>query len=171
MGQAIFLENSVVLANSLKIAFMKTFERTERIFNLITPEAYWMQPIPLRHPINFYEGHLAAFIWNTLFQRVLGEGVCNPVFDTLFERGIDPASQAEASQHAVTFWPEREALQAYRTVIHQRFFAFLDGLDFETVKHPMLKNGEVFFLLLEHELMHQETLLYMIHQLPPFLKC
>jgi ergothioneine biosynthesis protein EgtB len=170
MGQVIILDSSAVLADSLKLAFMKTFERTERIFNLITPDAYWMQPIPLRYPINFYEGHLAAFIWNTLFLRVLEEENCHPVFDTLFERGIDPASQTEANQLAVSIWPEREAVQAYREVIHQRLFAFLDTLDFKTVEHPLLKNGEVFFLLLEHELMHQETLLYMMHQLPPHLK-
>ncbi|WP_373531565.1 SUMF1/EgtB/PvdO family nonheme iron enzyme [Vampirovibrio sp.] len=170
MGQAIILEKSSVLADSLKSAFLQTFARTERIFNLIAPAAYGMRPIPLRHPINFYEGHLAAFIWNTLFVRVLEQGPCHPVFDVLFERGIDPESQTEADQSTISAWPDRAAVQAYRANIHQQLFDYLDTVDFETAAHPLLHNGAVFFLLLEHELMHQETLLYMIHQLPPALK-
>lgn len=170
MGQAVIFEQSKGLAQELKAAFTKTFERTDWIFNLITPEAFWLNPISLRHPINFYEGHLAAFIWNTLFRRVLGQGPLNESFDTLFERGIDPASLDEARLLVVESWPDREAVQAYRTRVHERLFLLLDQVDFERDEHPLIRNGEVFFLLLEHELMHQETLLYMFHQLPHELK-
>jgi iron(II)-dependent oxidoreductase len=40
--------------------------------HLVTEEAYHEQPIPLRHPIVFYEGHLPAFAINTLVKWGLG---------------------------------------------------------------------------------------------------
>ena len=35
--------------------------RTRRLFDIITPDAYYDRPIALRNPIVFYEGHLPAF--------------------------------------------------------------------------------------------------------------
>lgn len=158
------------LAENLSGAFRDAFQRTERIFQLIAPDAYYERPIALRHPINFYEGHLAAFIWNTLFRRVLNMPSFNPAFDRLFERGIDPASSAAARAMSIDQWPDRESVRAYKHIIHQRLFDYLDTADFEEPSHPLLAQGEVLFLLLEHELMHQETLLYMLHELPHRLK-
>lgn len=154
------------LAETLRAAFQEAFQRTEMIFQLITPEAYYERPIALRHPINFYEGHLAAFIWNTLFRRVLGLSSFNPDFDRLFERGIDPASEEAARLATMNQWPDRESVRVYKHMIHQRLFDYLDTVNLEAPTHPLLKQGEILFLLLEHELMHQETLLYMLHELP-----
>ena len=38
--------------------------------------------------------------------------------------------------------------------------------DLEQPGHPLLDRAEAVFTILEHEVMHQETLLYMWHQLP-----
>jgi formylglycine-generating enzyme required for sulfatase activity len=46
--------------------------RSRAIFDLLVDEAYYAQPIALRHPIVFYEGHLPAFSFNTLVKRALG---------------------------------------------------------------------------------------------------
>src|SRR5438552_1759727 len=35
--------------------------RTDRIFEILAPEAIFAQPIALRHPFIFYVGHLPAF--------------------------------------------------------------------------------------------------------------
>ena len=40
-------------------------ERSRQIFGLLSDEAYYSQPIALRHPIVFYDGHLPAFSFNT----------------------------------------------------------------------------------------------------------
>lgn len=151
-------------------AFQKAFARTEEIFNLITPEAYHEQPIPLRHPIIFYEGHLPAFIWNPLFRRALGEKSLHPHFDTLFERGIDPANEKAAKAASIHQWPPREEIRNYKRNIHERLFEFIDTADFEHPVHPLLRDAELLYLILEHELMHQETLLYILHQLPYKMK-
>src|SRR3972149_3144126 len=53
--------------------FLQLRERSRRLFDLLTPDAYYIRPIALRHPIVFYEGHLAAFSFNTVVKRALGQ--------------------------------------------------------------------------------------------------
>lgn len=149
-------------------AFQDAFRRTEQIFALVHPDAYYERPIPLRHPIAFYEGHLPAFAWNTLFGKVLNGDSLNPEFDHLFARGIDPGNQAAAHNTAISLWPVRTDVLAYKQAIQERLFNFLEAGQWPS--HPLLKNGYVLWLILEHELMHQETLLYLLHQLPAELK-
>ena len=46
--------------------------RSEAIFDLIDPSAYYSRPISLRNPIVFYEGHLLAFSVIAFLRRGLG---------------------------------------------------------------------------------------------------
>jgi hypothetical protein len=64
--------------------------RSRAIFDLLAEDAYYSQPIALRHPIVFYEGHLPAFSFNTLVKKGLGRPSIDPALETLFARGIDP---------------------------------------------------------------------------------
>ena len=64
------------------------------LFDLLADEAYYSQPIALRHPIVFYEGHLPAFSFNTLVKRALGGPSIDPRLEQLFARGIDPRRSA-----------------------------------------------------------------------------
>jgi ergothioneine biosynthesis protein EgtB len=155
------------LSEQLASAFETTLARTDQVFELMTEDAYWMRPIPLRHPVNFYEGHLPAFIWNTVFRRTLNLPSFNPEFDRLFERGIDPQDQKEAAKLAITSWPSRKEVQAYKEKVHESLFELItDEKRLKNSQHPLMKNGAILWLVLEHEMMHQETLLYMLHQLP-----
>ncbi|HYC91370.1 MAG TPA: SUMF1/EgtB/PvdO family nonheme iron enzyme [Thermoanaerobaculia bacterium] len=128
--------------------------RTRELFGLIAPEAYYDRPIPLRNPIVFYEGHLPAFMVNTLLKLTLGRPGLDEHFETLFARGIDPADEAEAKS-PTDLWPSRREVQAYGTAA--------DALIEATLRE--LPEHEATFTVLEHELMHQETLLYMVHEL------
>src|SRR5438876_10737765 len=40
--------------------------RSRALFDLLAEDAYYSQPINLRHPVVFYEGHLPAFSFLTL---------------------------------------------------------------------------------------------------------
>ena len=46
--------------------YRRNRERSRMLFDLLADEAYYSQPIALRHPIVFYEGHLPAFSFNTM---------------------------------------------------------------------------------------------------------
>ncbi|MGZ6970417.1 MAG: SUMF1/EgtB/PvdO family nonheme iron enzyme, partial [Thermoanaerobaculia bacterium] len=136
-------------------------EWTRRFFHeILTPEAWLERPIALRHPFVFYEGHLAAFAVNTFLKRALGQPEIDPGLETLFERGIDPL---DASGVRLSSWPERGCVDAYVRAADERVAAVLES--------PMsAKAVEALLLILEHEEMHQETLLYMLHRLAYPLK-
>src|SRR3989442_13347069 len=46
--------------------------RTDTLFGLVKPDAFFERPIPERHRIIFYLGHLDAFDWNQIGQWALG---------------------------------------------------------------------------------------------------
>src|SRR6201997_1063032 len=62
---------------------------TDALFSRIAPEALYDRPIPERHRLIFYLGHVEAFDWNLLAEP-LGLTSTNPEFDKLFAFGIDP---------------------------------------------------------------------------------
>ena len=41
---------------------------TDALFGLVRPEAFYDRPVPERHRIIFYVGHLEAFDWNLVRQ-------------------------------------------------------------------------------------------------------
>jgi iron(II)-dependent oxidoreductase len=71
--------------------YCRSRARTSALFDVLArEEAYYSQPISLRHPLVFYEGHLPAFSFNTLIKKALGGPGIDLAFETLFSRGIDP---------------------------------------------------------------------------------
>jgi formylglycine-generating enzyme required for sulfatase activity len=130
--------------------------RSRRIFDIPKPDHYYDRPIRLRNPIVFYEGHLPAFNINTLIKRGLGRPGVDADYELLFERGIDPDDEGGVKS-PTDFWPSREKVQAYGAAADRLIeHAFLnDDLDTDYV-----------MTLIEHEFMHQETLLYMMHNMP-----
>jgi gamma-glutamyl hercynylcysteine S-oxide synthase len=134
--------------------------RTRQIFGLVEPEAFDLRPIPLRHPIRFYEGHLASFNFGMLLQSGFVKNDPQPELTTLFARGIDPLDQSAADKLTIEGWPERAFVADYVARVEgemsRAFDAEIDPIYLHTA--------------VEHEEMHQETLMYLIHQLPHDLK-
>lgn len=140
--------------------------RSQELFDLLAPDAYYSRPISLRHPIVFYEGHLPAFSLNTLVKKGLGRHGIDDRLEQLFARGIDPEDQASADRSVRDVWPTRDEVR--------RFAAACDGIILDALAnaplsqpgHPLLDDAQAVYTILEHEAMHQETMLYMWHQLP-----
>ena len=154
------MEFRFLSADQIQSRFFQVRERTRELFNLLAPEAFDDQPIPLRHPIRFYEGHLAAFNANVLWAAGYLHEQPSPAFSGLFARGIDPDSQEEAAELQIQAWPQREAVHSY--------IAAVDDLVVSAIRSGGLYDR--LLTCIEHEEMHQETLLYLIHQLPDHLK-
>ncbi len=127
---------------------------TDHLFDVISPDALYQRPIEERHRLIFYLGHLDAFDWNLLARRSMSESSFHPSFDSLFERGIDPApGQAPADTKAD--WPARAEVGQYNARARHWIDEHLDELD------PW-----VLQMAIEHRLMHAETLAYLMHNLP-----
>ncbi|HXG54510.1 MAG TPA: SUMF1/EgtB/PvdO family nonheme iron enzyme [Vicinamibacterales bacterium] len=147
--------------------YARNRSRSRALFDLIDPAAYYTRPIALRNPIVFYEGHLPAFSLISFINRGLGRPGVDPRLEELFARGIDPESvdSADPRSGASTAWPRRDEVLAFGDAA--------DAVVTEAMQHavldesrPAMRHGEALFTALEHEAMHQETLLYMWRRLP-----
>jgi iron(II)-dependent oxidoreductase len=144
--------------------------RSRALFDMLDEAAYYSQPIALRHPIVFYEGHLPAFSFNTLAKRALGRSSLDERLERLFARGIDPDTAlnkpAAAPQAVREMWPSRDAVRAFAAEADRIVLDILEREELDRPGHPLLDGAEAAFTILEHEAMHQETLLYIWHRLP-----
>jgi len=139
--------------------------RTDELFDIVRPEAIYDRPIPERHRIIFYLGHLEAFDWNLLGRKAFGRGSFHESFDMLFAFGIDPVSGGLPTDQPAD-WPRRSEIERYNKRVRQEIDAGLEAASFDDPNHPLLRDGFILHVAVEHRLMHAETLAYMLHQLP-----
>ena len=150
--------------------YRRNRQRSRALFDLIDPDVYFTRPIALRNPIVFYEGHLPAFSVISFLKRGLGRAGVDERLETLFARGIDPDSEQEAVPRsgAGTRWPSRAAILEFARAADDEIVAAMERAEFDLAgrEHAAMADGEAIFTALEHEAMHQETLLYMWRRLP-----
>jgi ergothioneine biosynthesis protein EgtB len=141
--------------------------RSDALFGVVRSDSMYERPIPERHRIIFYVGHLEAFDWNLLHENVLGLKSFHPEFDRLFAFGIDPVGGGLPSD-VVSDWPALEVVRDYVARIRAALDEKLSDGTLEP--HGQTRDGFPLDTLLnvaiEHRLMHVETLAYMLHQLP-----
>ena len=141
--------------------------RSAQLFGMLAERAYVTRPIALRNPIVFYEGHLPGFSVNTLIKKGLGRPGVDARLEEIFARGIDPEDEALASPRGgVSAWPDRQTVRQFAEACDQLVGHALLHDEVDRPGVPVLERAEGVFTLLEHEAMHQETLLYMWHQVP-----
>jgi ergothioneine biosynthesis protein EgtB len=159
--------SSAIARDQLIAWYRRNRERSAALFDLLSDETYYSRPIALRNPIVFYEGHLPAFSFNTLVKRGLGRPSIDARLETLFARGIDPhESTAHDSTDTQSGWPDRRTVRAFADAADRQVIEALADGEISQPGHPLLNDAEAAFCILEHEAMHQETLLYMWHRLP-----
>ena len=142
--------------------------RTAQLFGLLSDAAYYEQPIAVRHPVVFYEGHIPAFSLNTLVKKALGRPGVDAALERLFARGIDPDEPAQG--RGASSWPDRSEVRAFVEAADALVLDALSHAPLEVAGDPLLDRSAAVYTILEHEAMHQETLLYMWHRLPYALK-
>jgi formylglycine-generating enzyme required for sulfatase activity len=128
--------------------------RTDELFALLSPSAVYSRPVPERHRLIFYLGHLEAFDWNLICRKTLDIPSFHPQFDKLFEFGIDPPV-GKAADDQPADWPAVEEVLGYKRRVRQIIDDSL-GQAPEQLVH----------VAIEHRLMHAETFAYLIHNLP-----
>jgi gamma-glutamyl hercynylcysteine S-oxide synthase len=137
--------------------------KSDELFDIVRPDSIYERPIPERHRIVFYIGHLEAFDWNLLHESVLGLKSFDREFDRLFAFGIDPVGGGLPSDRT-SDWPSIERVHDYvrriRTALDAKLFQQTELHGRDGYPPCTLLN-----VAIEHRLMHVETLAYMLHQL------
>jgi formylglycine-generating enzyme required for sulfatase activity len=134
-------------------AILHARNRTDALFQAVRPEAWIKRPIPERHRILFYAGHLDAFDWNQVREAGVGVGPVDASLDRLFAFGIDPPP-GQLPQDKPTDWPSIPQTLAYVSHVRNRIDRMIHDVP-----------EEILHIILEHRLMHAETLTYMFHNL------
>src|SRR5438034_11816376 len=140
-------------------------DNTVAIFRISRPEVLYDRPIPERHRIVFYIGHLEAFDWNLLRERVVDARVFHPDFDRLFAFGIDPVGGGLPSDQPGD-WPSIPEVQRYVHHVREALDTGLATVSPSDAAGDGFPVSPLLNVAIEHRLMHAETLAYMLHQLP-----
>jgi ergothioneine biosynthesis protein EgtB len=168
-------EKSVAVPHELMERVFEARRQSDELFSLVREKALYERPIPERHRIIFYLGHLEAFDWNLLNGSVFELKSVHPEFDRLFAFGIDPVGGGLPSD-LPSDWPGVGMVRDYVSKIRSSLDAKLEKAilepHFRTYSRTNDRTDDGFSLrtllnvAIEHRLMHAETLSYMLHQLP-----
>jgi len=142
------------MSRALERELCRARQRTDELFRIVREDSLYERPIPERHRIIFYLGHVEAFDWNLLARRTLDLSSFHPTFDHLFAFGIDPA-EGDLPDDQPSDWPGIGEVESY----NRRTREAIDGVSSQLPE-------ELVHAAIEHRLMHAETLAYILHQLP-----
>jgi iron(II)-dependent oxidoreductase len=158
------LAAAVRIRHDLHTRLLNARMRTDELFRVVREEALYDRPIPERHRIIFYVGHVEAFDWNLLRERAFGLPSFQRTFDQLFAFGIDPVEGGLPSDTPAD-WPERDEVEGYNRRLREELDRAIErALARPAEGHPNLVS--MLEVAIEHRLMHAETLAYMLHRLP-----
>ena len=155
---------AVRIRHDLHTRLLNARAQTDELFRIVRDEAIYDRPIPERHRIIFYLGHVEAFDWNLLAERAFGLRRTQRSFDDLFAFGIDPVGGGLPND-GPNDWPTREEVEQYNRRVRNELEAAIEhALGRPEEGHPYLV--AMLEVAIEHRLMHAETLAYMLHRLP-----
>lgn len=127
---------------------------TDELFQLVRPDSLYERPIPERHRLLFYLGHLEAFDWNLLGRQALDLPAFDSSLDRLLAFGIDPG-EGDLPRDQPSDWPAVAVVERYNQKTREQIDAGL-----HRAPQAMIEAA------IEHRLMHAETFAYLMHQLP-----
>ena len=132
-------------------------EGRRRTLDLIAPlsqEDLYRQHDPLMSPIAWDVGHIGNFeeLWGV--RSLPGSDEVFPELDEMYDAVKNPRSVRDQLP-----LPNREELASYLAGIRRVVLDRLRGIDFATETSPLLRDGFVYDMLLQHEYQHNETIL------------
>lgn len=131
---------------------------TLELFNLAREEDLHHSPGFGFRPVIWHLAHIGVFEAYWLLQKLKGE----PAPDERYERIFDPINTPREESKNL---PSRREMENYLSSARERSLRVLDSVRFDE-SDPLLRDGYLFHLVLQHEYQHQETLCYLLHLLP-----
>lgn len=148
----------------LLVRLQEARARTDALFTLLPPNSFYERPVPERHRLIFYLGHLEAFDWN-LLAPALGLQSHDPEFDRLFAFGIDPVDGGLPTD-VPEDWPSIVRVETYNWRVRTQLTDALRAPSARAANIREIADGTLLHVAVEHRLMHAETLAYLMHNLP-----
>lgn len=139
---------------------------------MIPREKLLSKPIDLRNPCIFYLGHIPNFLDCQIVKATGSKPVEPSTYSRIFQRGIDPdvddPTHCHAHSEVPENWPALPDILEYTTNVRRRTTELYSQ---GSAAHQPALVRRALWVAFEHEVMHLETLLYMLLQsdstLPP----
>lgn len=148
-------------------SFTATRNATHTLFHLAPEAELHRSPGFGYRPILWHLAHIGVFEAFWILQKIKGDEPLDNRYELLF----DPIKTPRENSKEL---PSRAAMEDFLAHVRTRVTAYLETLDANALDsnavNPLMRNGYVFDLVLEHERQHQETLAYLLHLLDPSLK-
>ncbi|MFQ5797132.1 MAG: SUMF1/EgtB/PvdO family nonheme iron enzyme [Bacteroidota bacterium] len=148
--------------SALKASFLKAREDTLRLAAMVDDRDLSRSLHKEFSPLRWHIGHIGMFEAFWVLQQTKGDPSLSKEYDFLF----DPTQNPKPERINL---PAREKILDYLRSERQNVFEFLDSVSFET-DNPLLKDGFIFHMVLEHEYQHQETMTLILQMIDPAKK-
>eukprot|EP00049_Salpingoeca_infusionum_P017557 m.353431 g.353431 ORF g.353431 m.353431 type:complete len:866 (+) comp16765_c0_seq1:400-2997(+) len=148
--------------------FDNIWTMTEVLFSSLQGEEPFYRPPyhNLRHPMIFYYAHTASVYVNKMRVAGLIQGPVNPVYEHIFETGVDEMQWDDLSKNHMS-WPSVEEVREYRRVVYDLIVDLIENSpEFETM--DKLEKSPFWSIVMgtEHEKIHLETSSVLMRELP-----
>ena len=137
--------------SELRVAMEEARAYTLSLFEDVDDVDLRRQAHPDFSPLGWHLGHIGVTESFWILQQCKNESTLSAAYDWFFTPTDNPKPNR-------AYLPARAEILAYLTTVRERVFSFLDKLDLDTI-HPLLRDGGVFYMLLQHEEQHTETIL------------
>lgn len=132
--------------------------------DMIPKEELLSKPIKLRNACIFYLGHIPTFLDIHITHGTQGKPTNPSYYRQIFERGIDPDVDNPELCHSHSdipdSWPPIEDILKFQYAVRERVRKLYESGMSQTNRCV----GRALWIGYEHEIMHLETLLYMLIQ-------
>ncbi|MGE0680687.1 MAG: SUMF1/EgtB/PvdO family nonheme iron enzyme [Candidatus Binatia bacterium] len=139
------------LANELRAALEEARAYTLSLFRDVDDGDFSCQAHPDFSPLGWHLGHIGVTESFWILQQCKQEPTLSAAYDRFFTPTDNPKPQR-------IHLPSRAEILSYLETVRGQVVSFLDHVDFDAV-HPLLCEGGIFHMLIQHEEQHTETVL------------
>ena len=148
------MSGTPVMAGVFSERMRSARSHTDHLFELLQPDALYSRPIPERHRLIFYLGHLEAFDWNLICRKTLGVA------------SFSPSSTSCSNLALIRRLAKRPPISRPTGRLRMRSRPITDAFARRIDEFLAQAPEQIIQVALEHRLMHAETLAYLLHNLP-----
>ena len=137
----------------LAAALAEARERTRLLLSTVSDENLAKQHDQIMSPLIWDYGHIGNYEELWLLERAFGKGLSNRDLYDVYDASLTPRSERPSLAML-----DRVSAELYLAAVREAVLGALEGADLEG-EDPLLKQGFVYHMVLQHEYQHNETML------------
>ena len=143
----------VVAKDDLVRNLEETRQRTRWLLRNVSDEDLSRQHDPIMSPLIWDYGHIGNYEELWLLERAFGERLSNRELYDIYDASLHPREERPSLNLL-----DREGAEVYLDAVREAALEALETADLD-VEDPLLEDGFVYHMVLQHECQHNETML------------